>query len=556
MPCKLEHPYAMAPMKIRLFKLIAIVIVIAFLILYWQSTRTLDRTPIETVQWVADVLTDPPSTAAASHASFQESLRLPPIQFDERIVHFDLKGAPPKLEYYDAVFPLLHKLGATGLLMEYEDMFPYTGMLSPLSASNAYKEADIAHIVSVARANHLQVIPLVQTFGHLEFALKLQEFSDLRELSHSPQALCPSLNGSLTLVKAMLDQVLHLHPSAHYVHIGCDEVYSLGQCSRCERHMNVANITKDRLFLEHVEKVAAHVSQYGVRPIMWDDMLRGMDANEVQQWGAANPVDLMVWQYSPNITKYVEDHHWLKYARFQGLWIASAFKGATGPKQLLPDIKYHLRNHHSWLETLNNHRELLNVRGIALTGWQRYDHFATLCELLPASMPSLAVNLVYLQRGCIDDMQLSQIKEHLQCNRQLPIFEDSMNTHLLFCQFPGAKILTGIQQLVTLYNQKKVMERNSHYVGWLDSYHVRLSFVSPDHILEATKNLTELLSTSRHLHKFLGDAMSQLYDVHTVVEWIGTFLDPLHAELTLLEQQVQRLLNYSIWPRRPLEQVR
>ncbi|KAL3173658.1 hypothetical protein MRX96_041475 [Rhipicephalus microplus] len=84
----------------------------------------------------------------------------------------------------------------------------------------------------------------------------------------------------------------------------------------------------------------------------------------------------------------------------------------------------------------------------------------------------------------------------------------------------------------------------------------RLSFVSPDHILEATKNLTELLSTSKHLHKFLGDALSQVYDVHTVVEWIGTFLDPLHAELTLLEQRVQRLLNYSIWPRRALQQTR
>lgn len=181
MTFKLEHPCAMAPPKMRLLKLIAVVIVIAFLILYWQSTKTVDRTPVEAVQWVADVLTNPPSTLAATHRSFQESLRLPPIQFDERIVHFDLKGAPPKLEYYDAVFPLLRKLGATGLLMEYEDMFPYTGMLSSLAASNAYSEADIAHILSVARANHLQVIPLVQTFGHLEFALKLQEFSDLRE---------------------------------------------------------------------------------------------------------------------------------------------------------------------------------------------------------------------------------------------------------------------------------------------------------------------------------------------------------------------------------------
>ncbi|XP_077502035.1 hexosaminidase D-like [Amblyomma americanum] len=547
-------PRAMAPMKIRLLKLIAAVVVIAFVILYWQSTRTVERTPVETVQWVADVLTDPPSTASAPHASFQQSLRVPPVQFDERIVHFDLKGAPPKLEYYDAVFPLLRKLGATGLLMEYEDMFPYTGVLSPLAASNAYKEAEIAHILATARSNQLQVIPLVQTFGHLEFALKLPEFADLRELSHSPQALCPTLNASLSLVKAMLDQVLHLHPSAQYVHIGCDEVYSLGQCARCERRLGAANITKDKLFLDHVEKVAAHVAQYGVRPIMWDDMLRGIEADEVQRWGATHPVDLMVWQYTPNISKHLEDQHWLKYARFQGLWIASAFKGATGPKQLLPDTKYHLRNHHSWLETLNNHRELLNIRGITLTGWQRYDHFATLCELLPASLPSLAANLVYLQHGCLDEPQLSQIKELLQCNRQLPLFDDA-GSSLLFCQFPGAKVLTGVQQLVTLYNQKKVMEKNSHYVGWLDSYQVRLSFVSPDHIVEATKNLTELLSTSNHLHKYLGDALNQLYDVPTVIEWIGTFLDPLHAELTLLEQQVQRLLNYSNWPRRPLERA-
>lgn len=72
-------PHAMAPMKIRLLKLIAAVIVIAFVILYWQSTRTVDRTPVETVQWVADVLTDRPSTTSAPHASFQESLRVPPI---------------------------------------------------------------------------------------------------------------------------------------------------------------------------------------------------------------------------------------------------------------------------------------------------------------------------------------------------------------------------------------------------------------------------------------------------------------------------------------------
>jgi len=37
------------------------------------------------------------------------------------------------------LFPMLRKWGATGLLVEYEDMFPYTGDLAELAAPNAYR---------------------------------------------------------------------------------------------------------------------------------------------------------------------------------------------------------------------------------------------------------------------------------------------------------------------------------------------------------------------------------------------------------------------------------
>ena len=44
-----------------------------------------------------------------------------------RIVHFDLKGAPPTMDYMKKVVRLSKQLGATGVLIEYEDMFPWTG---------------------------------------------------------------------------------------------------------------------------------------------------------------------------------------------------------------------------------------------------------------------------------------------------------------------------------------------------------------------------------------------------------------------------------------------
>ena len=48
---------------------------------------------------------------------------------NRRVVHFDLKGAPPTVKYFLEVIPAIKSLGATSVLLEWEDMFPYTGKL-------------------------------------------------------------------------------------------------------------------------------------------------------------------------------------------------------------------------------------------------------------------------------------------------------------------------------------------------------------------------------------------------------------------------------------------
>jgi len=98
----------------------------------------------------------------------------------------------------------------------------------------------------------LSVMPLVQTFGHMEYVLKLAEFEQLRELSESPQSICPSRPQSMALLEQMLTQVIefHMRSSANvtpstpelpikftHLHIGCDEVQRMGECSLCRQRM-------------------------------------------------------------------------------------------------------------------------------------------------------------------------------------------------------------------------------------------------------------------------------------------------------------------------------
>jgi hypothetical protein len=118
----------------------------------------------------------------------------------ERFVHLDLKGAAPKVEYFEKLFPYLKRLGATGLLIEYEDMFPFTEDLSAIRHGLAYSKENVEEILQLAEKHDLRVMPLLQVYGHLEYVLKLKEFLHLREDQRYPQVITPCLEESYKLI--------------------------------------------------------------------------------------------------------------------------------------------------------------------------------------------------------------------------------------------------------------------------------------------------------------------------------------------------------------------
>uniref|UniRef100_A0A1I7ZM26 Beta-N-acetylhexosaminidase n=1 Tax=Steinernema glaseri TaxID=37863 RepID=A0A1I7ZM26_9BILA len=207
---------------------------------------------IITWRWTSTVL---PQVVPYEELNFPKIRTTCPL-FRDRIVHFDLKGMPPKVDYFRQLFPFLRKLNATGILMEYEDMFPYTGELSVLARNDSYTIQDIHEICQIAKANKLELIPLIPTFGNMEFVLKHKKFSHMRE-KKDPSTICPSNAESAELISKMLRQVHRVHSKVLHlktVHIGMN-LATYGKDSRCkERIIYDLYGNYERLRLEHLSK--------------------------------------------------------------------------------------------------------------------------------------------------------------------------------------------------------------------------------------------------------------------------------------------------------------
>ncbi|XP_024206544.2 hexosaminidase D isoform X1 [Pan troglodytes] len=382
--------------------------------------------------------------------------------FQMRLVHLDLKGAPPKVSYLSEIFPLFRALGANGLLIEYEDMFPYEGPLRLLRAKYAYSPSEIKEILHLAGLNELEVIPLVQTFGHMEFVLKHTAFAHLREVGSFPCTLNPHEAESLALVGAMIDQVLELHPGAQRLHVGCDEVYYLGEGEASRRWLQQEQNSTGKLCLSHMRAVASRVKarRPSVTPLVWDDMLPDLPEDQLAASGVPQLVEPVLWDYTADLDVHGKVLLMQKYRRcgFPRLWAASAFKGATGPSQAVPPVEHHLRNHVQWLQVAGS-GPTDSLQGIILTGWQRYDHYSVLCELLPAGVPSLAACLQLLLRGGFDEDVKAKVENLLGISSLEitdPVREGAGS-------FPGSNILALVTQ-VSLHLRSSVdalLEGNS-----------------------------------------------------------------------------------------------
>ncbi|XP_068919156.1 hexosaminidase D-like isoform X1 [Petaurus breviceps papuanus] len=472
-----------------------------------------------------------------------------------KVVHLDMKGAAPRVSYLEQLFPLLSRLGADAVLIEYEDMFPFHGELELLRSPHSYSKHDIERIQQLAAQNHLEVIPLVQTFGHFEFVLKHEKFWPLREVDRYPSTLNPHAAGTMPLLRALLGQVLDQHPHTRWLHVGADEVFHLGEGADSRAWLLRHGEDVGHMYLNHVREVVTFLSwrHPGLRLLLWDDVLRRLPPQAVQESGIPQLADPMMWFYDPDLDTDQIGRIIAKYAEsgFRSVWFASSFKGSTGPAQMWTPLSHHLSNQLSWLRVLRalqaasagpHIRDARPIRcqGIVLTGWQRYDHYSVLCELLPVAVPSLAICLQTLVAGEFTEVTKKTVMELLGFQ--------TINLESSTCQgdgmFPGAEVYQLVEQVKDLKETGlRALEEDSTAQGWFSPYHRKHRFGNPQNLEAFGRKLTKVSEAWESLLPTLQMHLGVVFYSNTVDEWLEEYVLPQLEPLRAMVRDYQDLVQ-------------
>ena len=158
--------------------------------------------------------------------------------------------------------------------------------------ANAISLADAKAIKAACDAADMRLIPKMNLLGHQSgnkvYAGLLKGHPELDESPEKEQvarnycrSICPTHPDSKRIVCEMLDELVAAF-GADMVHIGCDEVFEIGNCPRCR------GTATAKLFADWVNGIAAHLKEKGVGMMMWGDRLLDSKAMGYGVWEASD----------------------------------------------------------------------------------------------------------------------------------------------------------------------------------------------------------------------------------------------------------------------------
>ncbi|WP_240647612.1 glycoside hydrolase family 20 zincin-like fold domain-containing protein [Paenibacillus nanensis] len=210
-----------------------------------------------------------------------------------RCMNYDLRQTYSKPERLEAYLAEFARYKTNAVLIEYEDKFPFAAYPELVHPKHALSREQFERLKLAAHEHFIEIIPLQQSFGHLEYVLRHDSYKHLRETEKSIGEICPSQEESYQLITGLLEEMIASHPESRYIHLGCDEVYSLCECDACrERYEGV----RERAFIAFLNRLIAFTAERGKTPIFWHDMLDKCPEEELRHLDKRSVA--MIWIYN------------------------------------------------------------------------------------------------------------------------------------------------------------------------------------------------------------------------------------------------------------------
>lgn len=274
--------------------------------------------------------------------------------------YLDLRGLFPKFDNIVEYIKELAQYKINTLVVEYEDKLPRRKK-ELCHPTQCWSEEQHRLFLKTASDYFIDVIPLQQTFGHLEYVLKLPEYRYLRETPDAPGEMCPLRTGAAELAEKLLEETALLHPESKYLHLGCDEVWSLGRSAECR----ASGQSRGKIAADYINRLAGKAVSLGKIPIVWHDMLA--EGSDEDLAGLNRNLIVAVWLYSPEAVNtqaipLMERFHALG---MRTLPCCSVRASDMKADQNYPQIEQRLRNVDAWAEMIQNSR----CSGMVNTNW-------------------------------------------------------------------------------------------------------------------------------------------------------------------------------------------
>lgn len=396
--------------------------------------------------------------------------------FKIRGFHLDLRVQVMKMPALKDFALQLSRNGINTLIMEWEAAYPYEKH-SVITGQYAYSRTEVRAFIAYCKSLKIDVIPLQQSFGHVEYILRHYRYKELREdkkdfsqVNPLKEALCKELFTDL------FKDMIATHDSP-YIHIGGDETYLLGHSEESKK--KVAAVGKGRLYGDYIKMLCDLVISLGKRPIVWADIALNYPDALI---GLPKETIFVDWNYGWALDRF-GDHEKLMKSGFE-IWGSPSIRSHPD-NYFLTEWKKHFEN----IRTFIPQARTLGYKGMVMTSWSTSGLYSGIQESTTDLLDLQAIRRVYPISGfrMLIAAYFNQLKSSLAFDINRFVHDYAKETYG-FNQRQSALFWNALQRAPFEVNQGKVNQGDLSVANLLDS--ARQSALDL-HSLKAAKNKQE-----------------------------------------------------------------